>query len=316
MRSSSSDPEVLPAVHALCTTFKRLLGDQVAHAARDHCAATSMAPQRLVNGRLEPVPPRLKGTINHSEELSRWAGDRADGTRKLLIVQPHAAVGEARPRGWVTAELINQRLSGKSHGRKTVVLMGWCRGRDVSGLMASLIMQLIASSAFGCCKALRLRNGPPSNVSNRTQAMPVPYDLQKLSRRESEYLVATFRWLLGLLKDSVTVYCVLDTFDSLEDRIGVEQRDALLAELFDLVQSSRCNDGGLDFRLLLMGPRFVGRSAEFMQRESLRETIAEYGLILMCGEDEETSTPSPEREEAEMDSGSVSTEASFHTAWE
>lgn len=317
MPSPKSDP--LPAVQALRTTFTRIFGNLTAHAAYDHRAATSLVPRALVNNKLIPLNQGLATLIRQSPELAQWADGPPSSTRKLLIVDPHSSLDRVRPRGWHAAETLNQSLPSRLYGRRTVVLQHWCHGRHWLALLPSLIMQLVASPVFDDNPLLRLRNGPPKDEH---ASLPVAYDLHQLVRRDLGYLLRILHWLVGLLKDA-TVYCVIDSFDCLEDRLSGQERYQVLASLFRLVRLS-CADGDdelADFRLLLMSPRGWDGALRSVGYDDLRRTMMDYGMVFSCAREERS--PQPDSPVSTSDVGYEtadefleSTDGSWHTAEE
>lgn len=202
----SSESDVLPAVQHFRTTFTRIFGSLAQHAAHAHRAATTLVPRILVDGRLVPLTQSESRLLLDSLELAHWADDppsKSDG--KLLIIPPNPLHDDVCPRGWYTAEILNQAIPRRLHGRSTVVMHHWCRGRDPGILVPSLITQLISSPVFDVSPKQRLQNGPMSGLLG-------PYDLDKLAKRDVTYLLRTLKWLICLLKGA-TVYCVLDSFD-------------------------------------------------------------------------------------------------------
>lgn len=169
---SSPDQEILPAVQHLRRTFNRIFGSLAKHAAYNHRVATTLVPRILVDSKVVPLTQDKSKFIQNSPELAHWADDPPFGSRgKLLIIPPNPLFENVRPRGWCTAEILNQAIPSKLNGRPTVVLHHWCRGRDPMVLLPNLIMQLIESPVFNACPELRLRNGP-------TPGLPGPYALQ------------------------------------------------------------------------------------------------------------------------------------------
>lgn len=62
-------------------------------------------------------------------------------------------------------------------------------------------------------------------------------------KRELDYLLQTLHWLLQLLRDRVTVYCIIDIFECFEHRSSETELDRLLTVPLDLSERS-CDSPG------------------------------------------------------------------------